>query len=591
MGTIKKNDSADDRGERRRAAEAQLGTGGGGPPDEYTEAACDTSPLIRELQVHQIELELQNEELQNARMELEASCTRYADLYDFAPVGYLTLDRDGGIREMNVTAARLLQQDRSRLLGRRLGLSVAPECRVEFRAFLAEVFASGTTQVRDLLLHPDDGVASVAVELTATASQDGQECRVAAADITARKQGEQQRDQLRAQLMQSQKMEAIGTLAGGIAHDFNNLLHGILGGLSILELDQASTHRAEIQDMRALVQRGAELARQLLGFARHGKYDVKPLDLGVVLAKTSDMFGRTRKDVTLQVDVAPDLSRVLMDYSQLEQVLLNLLVNAGQAMADGGRIRLRAENVELGKDIASLHGVTPGRFVKLSVTDTGIGMDAVTQARIFEPFFTTRVRGQGTGLGLASVYGIVKGHDGFITVESQLKIGTTFTLCLPATDRAPSQHKVVLQPVERGHGTILIVDDEELILGVCSRFLRMAGYQVLTATRGKEAIAMVREHGDEISLVILDMIMPEMSGRQTFEELQRISPQIKVLLASGFSLEGQAQELLDLGCKGFIPKPFGLAGLSAKVREALSSPESPQAVHGGDRPGLRGGSS
>jgi CheY-like chemotaxis protein len=260
---------------------------------------------------------------------------------------------------------------------------------------------------------------------------------------------------------------------------------------------------------------------------------------------------------------------VLMDHSQLEQVVLNLLVNAGQAMPQGGHLLLHAENAELADADGALIGVPPGFYAKLIVTDTGSGMDAKTMGRIFEPFFTTKGPGQGTGLGLASVYGIIKNHAGFIGVESEMGKGTTFTLLLPATERQVAEDKTPVAVLQHGTGTILVVDDEAQIVKVCSRLLQKFGYDVLTAPSGKQAIELVRRYGAKISLVLLDMTMPEMSGRQTYETLQKIMPGIKVLLSSGRSIEGQAQELLDSGCDGFIQKPFDAVALSAKVQEIL----------------------
>jgi CheY-like chemotaxis protein len=369
-------------------------------------------------------------------------------------------------------------------------------------------------------------------------------------------------------------MEAVGTLAGGIAHDFNNILAGVLGGLTVLELElpEGCAAKTDIEEMKALVNRGAALTRQLLGFARLGKYDRKPLDLKRLVAKTSAMYGRARADITIRLDFAPDLLPVLMDHSQLEQVLLNLLVNAGQAMPQGGQLVLHAENADLADDEAVLIGVPPGRYAKLLVTDTGSGMDAKTMGRIFEPFFTTKGPGQGTGLGLASVYGIIKNHAGFIGVESEMGKGTTFTLLLPATERQVAEDKTPTVVLQHGTGTILVVDDEPQIVKVCARLLRRFGYEVLTASGGREAIELVHRFGAKISLVLLDMTMPEMSGRQTYETLQKIMPGLKVLLCSGCSIEGQAQELLDRGCNGFIQKPFEAVALSAKVREILEQP-------------------
>jgi signal transduction histidine kinase/ActR/RegA family two-component response regulator len=390
-------------------------------------------------------------------------------------------------------------------------------------------------------------------------------------EIAERRRMEEEREELQLQLAQAQKMEAIGTLAGGIAHDFNNILAGILGGLALveLEIENGSDSKTDIQEMKALVTRGAGLTKQLLGFARLGKYDLKPLDLRRVVAETSTMYGRTHTDITIQLDFPPGLMAVLMDHSQLEQVVLNLLVNAGQAMPQGGHLLLHAENAELADADGALIGVPPGFYAKLIVTDTGSGMDAKTMGRIFEPFFTTKDPGQGTGLGLASVYGIIKNHAGFIGVESEMGKGTTFTLLLPATERQVAEEKTPVAVLQHGTGTILVVDDEAQIVKVCSRLLQKFGYDVLTAPSGQQAIELVRRYGAKISLVLLDMTMPEMSGRQTYETLQKIMPGIKVLLSSGRSIEGQAQELLDSGCDGFIQKPFDAVALSAKVQEIL----------------------
>jgi len=374
-------------------------------------------------------------------------------------------------------------------------------------------------------------------------------------------------------LAQAQKMEAIGTLAGGIAHDFNNILAGILGGLALVELEveDGSTSKTDLQEMKGLVNRGAELTKQLLGFARLGKYDLKPLDLTRTVAKTSAMYGRARTDISVQLDFAPGLLAVLMDHSQLEQVLLNLLVNAGQAMPHGGQLLLRAENADLADEKGSLLGVPPGLYVKLLVTDTGSGMDAKTMGRIFEPFFTTKGAGEGTGLGLASVYGIIKNHAGFIGVESEKGKGTTFTLLLPATERQVAEDKTPMAVLQHGTGTILVVDDEAQIVKFCARLLQKFGYEVLVAPGGRQAVELVRRYGAKISLVLLDMTMPEMSGRQTYETLRAIMPGIKVLLSSGRSIEGEAQQLLDSGCNGFIQKPFDAVVLSAKVQDILQS--------------------
>jgi CheY-like chemotaxis protein len=318
--------------------------------------------------------------------------------------------------------------------------------------------------------------------------------------------------------------------------------------------------------MKGLVQRGAELARQLLGFSRRGKYDVAPRDVRQIVQSTVDMFGRTRRDLTFVLDFAPGLDAALMDHAQLEQALLNLFINSAHAMPSGGQLIVRGENAVVRDEQAAALDVRAGRFVRLTVADTGSGIEPAVLPRIFEPFFTTKEAGQGSGLGLASVYGIIKNHGGAIHVASDVAKGTTFTILLPAAD-APARGAVAAAAGARtGQGTVLVVDDEELPLKLSARLLTSLGYHVLTASRGRDAIELVRQRGDTIALVVLDLTMPEMSGAATFDQLRAIAPSLKVLLASGYSVEGQAQALLDRGCDGFIQKPFSASALSAKIR-------------------------
>ena len=379
----------------------------------------------------------------------------------------------------------------------------------------------------------------------------------------ARTRAEAERARLERELAQAQKMEAIGTLAGGVAHDFNNILGGILGGLSLLELELGREPRLkrDLEEMQGLALRGAEVTKQLLGFARGGKYDVRPLDLARVVRATAEMFGRTRRDLMVELALPIGLRCVMMDHTQLEQVLLNLFVNAGHAMESGGHLTVRAENVASSDPSASPR-------VSLVIEDDGVGMDAATRARVFEPFFTTREPGEGTGLGLASVFGIVTHHGGEIEVESEPGRGTTFRLLLPATDERPPSGNAG-PAIVRGKGTLLVVDDEPQVLRTCSRLLERIGYTVLQASSGKQAVEIVRERGAEIALVLLDMTMPDLSGAKTFDAMRALAPTLKVLLASGFGIEHDAQEALDRGAAGFIQKPFTAAQLSTKLAELV----------------------
>ncbi len=380
---------------------------------------------------------------------------------------------------------------------------------------------------------------------------------------------------LEVQLHQAQRMESIGTLAGGIAHDFNNLLMGIQGNASVMILDIPPENplHENIKSIQRCVKSGSNLTKQLLGFARGGKYVVKPTYMNEVLNRTAHIFGRTRREIKIHRRYRKDIWIVNVDIGQIEQVLLNLYVNAWQAMPDGGDLHLETDNVHLDKAyiFAKPFDVKPGRYVKISITDTGLGMDESVQQRIFEPFFTTKAIGQGTGLGLASAYGIVKNHGGIITCYSAVGIGTTFNVYLPAYAKGRDEISNPIQESLKGSETILLVDDEKLIIEVTKKMLDSLGYEVLTARGGKEAISIFNKEHDSIDLVILDMIMPYMSGKEVFDRMKKTDPDVQVLLASGYSIKGQAQEIMDRGCGGFIQKPFDTVALSQKIREVLDT--------------------
>lgn len=383
-------------------------------------------------------------------------------------------------------------------------------------------------------------------------------------DVTDKKRME-------SELIQAQKMEAIGTLAGGIAHDFNNLLMGILGytSLMLLESDRENTNHERLKSIEHLVESGADLTKQLLGFARGGKYEVKPTDVNELVRRSSEIFGRTKKEITIHRTYQKGLYTADVDRGQIEQVLLNLFVNAWQAMPEGGDLYLETGNVALDDIYTHHHSASPGNYVKISVTDNGTGMDQSTQRRIFEPFFTTKGMGLGTGLGLASAYGIIKNHGGIINVYSEVGRGTTFNIYLPATSKEMVEETIKPAEAKRSTETILIVDDQDMILAVARDMLKALGYHVFTAQGGKEALAIYGEKKESIDIVILDMIMPSMSGGETFDKLKAINSNVKVILSSGYSINGQATEIMQRGCNGFIQKPFNIKELSQKIREVL----------------------
>lgn len=379
---------------------------------------------------------------------------------------------------------------------------------------------------------------------------------------------------LERQFQQAQKMEAVGILAGGIAHNFNNVLTGIQARTQLMMMDKDSSH-PEFEYLREIdkyVETAAELTRDLLGFARGGKYEVKPSNLNSLIKQETQMFGRTKKELRINEKYDKDLWIAEVDQSQMQQVLMNLYINAWQAMPGGGELYIQTKNVTIGRDYVKPFEIIPGRYVKISVTDTGVGMDDATKEKIFEPFFTTQ--GKGTGLGLSSVYGIVKNHGGFINVYSEKGEGTTFNIYLPASEAevsdqnsAPSEEPV---HVQCGEGTVLLVDDEKMVMDSGERLLKNLGYRVLVAGSGKEAIDIYEKNKDDIDMVILDLIMPMMSGGETYDRLKQMNPDIKVLLSSGYSMNNLAKDMLNRGCNGFIQKPFNSVTLSQKVKEVLN---------------------
>ncbi len=380
-----------------------------------------------------------------------------------------------------------------------------------------------------------------------------------------------ERNRLERQLQQAQKMEAIGTLAGGVTHDFNNILMGIQGRVSLMstELSPSHPYLEHLNAIEEYIQSATDLTKQLLGLARGGKYEVKPIDINDLVSRSVAMFGRTKKEIRIHTKLQKPQPIVAVDRKQIEQVLLNLYVNAWQAMPDGGELYLETKTVLLDDEFCKPYHVKPGRYAKVAVTDTGIGMDDVTRQRIFDPFFTTKEKSRGTGLGLASAYGMIKNHGGIITVYSERGQGATFNVYLQISEEEMHQEVATEWEMVRGSETILFVDDEDMIIDVGQAMLEKLGYRVVVSRDGLDAVKKVANIGNEIDLVILDLIMPGMDGGETFNRIREIKPEIPVMLSSGYSVNGQATKIMQRGCNGFIQKPFNLSELSQKVREVL----------------------
>ena len=389
-------------------------------------------------------------------------------------------------------------------------------------------------------------------------------------DITERKA-------LEMQLLQAQKMEAVGQLAGGVAHDFNNVLTAIGGYAELLrdDLPGEDTRRHDVEEILRATERAATLTRQLLAFSRRQVLAPRVLDLNGVVAGIDNMLRRLiGADVALKTALAPDLGAVRADPGQLEQVIMNLIVNARDAMPRGGKLTIETANAELDQSYALEHrAVAPGPYVMLAVSDTGVGMDAATQARIFEPFFTTKEKGKGTGLGLATVYGIVKQSGGNIWLYSEPGRGTTFKIYLPRVDQAPEQLAAApaVRETPRGTETVLLVEDDDAVRTLTRKMLAAHGYTVLAAGGGAEALELAAGHTGPIHLLVTDVVLPGMSGRDLAARFRSGRPGVKVLYTSGYTDEAIVHHgILDAGI-AFLQKPFTSTTLAHKVRETLDS--------------------
>ena len=397
-------------------------------------------------------------------------------------------------------------------------------------------------------------------------------------DVTDRKRAAETLRETQAQLWQSQKLEAIGRLAGGVAHDFNNLLGVITGYGEMLasKMDVGAPGRRHLEQILRAAQRAAGLTRQLLAFSRRQLLQLKIVDLNALVADLEKMLHRLiGEDVELAVAAGPDLGTVRVDPGQMEQVVMNLVVNARDAMPKGGQIRIETRNAELDSVYAATHEpVKPGRYVMLAVSDTGVGMDETTRARIFEPFFTTKAAGEGTGLGLATVYGIVKQCGGYIWVYSEPGRGTTFRLYFPRAFELPEAESPDAAPPAdlHGHETILVVEDQEMLRGVVRESLEGFGYRVLEASDGEAALALAGTHGQEIALVLTDVVMPRMSGVELAARLRDTKPHLRILFMSGYTQDMVARHGLLQSGTLLLEKPFTALALARKIQEAMSAP-------------------
>ena len=568
----KKKALAEGLSELRRKAEERW-------PEIQKASPVFTSPeqmhrVIHELSIHQIELEMQQDELLQSREELEASLERYTELYEFAPLGYLTLLRDSTILEVNLTATKMLCVERSILKGDRLGRFITQDDIAIFNTFLERVFNRKELKYVEVRLLSED-VPHMMVRIDAVVSDDAQECRAILTDITKQKLIEEQNVTLQVNLMQAQKMESIGRLAGGVSHDFNNMLQVMLGNLDLLiDSDKLKSRDREIfSDLRMSVLKSAGLTSQLLAFARKQPIDLQVLDFNAAVSNTLNMLKNLLgANIELILSQAKELWPVKMDSTQIDQIVTNLSINSKESIQGIGTLSIETRNVSVDDAFCKHHPeLVPGDYVLLVVHDNGKGMDKVTLDSVFEPFFSTKSKTSSTGLGLATVYGIVKQNHGAILVSSEIGIGTTFEIYLPryAGKLSSSPSPKTEEYISRGNETILFVEDDKLVREITFDFLKSFGYTVLVAESPTEARSLSRDYTGNIHLLITDVIMPDMNGRDLALLLKKSRPKLKILLISGYPDDFLKPKEYQDYTMPFLGKPFTRKELAFKVRELL----------------------
>ncbi len=498
---------------------------------------------------------------------------RYRDLYNNTPVMLCSMDRDNRITSASNLWLETLGYRRDEVIGRNFLDFFAPESqRDAVEITLPEFYHGGQMKNRPFEWKTREGKKKN-IRLSAIAQKDEQGmydgALAFAVDVTETKKTEMERNRLSARLQQAQKMEAIATLAGGIAHQFNNALAVILGNLELIHMDGMYDAKLNIyaEPINQAAQKMVQLTGQLLAYARGGKFQTQGISSNRFVTETLKIVQHSMAPyVDVETDLAPDTDHIEVDLTQMQMLLAAILANASEAMENEGRVRITLNNIETGEHEARTHpGLKPGRWVLLQISDNGKGMDEQTRDRIFEPFFTTKF--QGRGLGMAAVYGIVKKHGGYVYVESALGQGTTVSIYLPGT----TAKEVVAEPVEpytpKRTGTALIVEDEHLVMEVNHAIVEKLGYKILEAKTGKEALSMARNYDGKIDFALLDVILPDMDGSVIYPELKAARPDMKVVVCSGFALDGPASEMLEAGAESYIQKPFTVAALSAVLKK------------------------
>lgn len=522
---------------------------------------ADNLKLIHELEVHQIELEMQNEELAFARSEAQVAAEKYTELYDFAPMGYFTLSKNSEILETNLCGSQMIGKDRSHLKNSQFRFFVSDETKPVFNLFFDAIFKDTVKRTCEVTILNSDNIETP-VYLHGIAPENGKYCLITMTDISERKKMEEG-------LQKIQKLESLGILAGGIAHNFNNLLCGIFGYIDMAyEISNEKQVKKYLSEVLNNIDRARGLTQQLLTFAKGGA-PVKKLDHIQPVLKETVQFAISGSNVSCNFDLSDDLWACNFDRNQVEQVFDNLVINARQSMPAGGTIRVSAQNISFAKDE---HPSLPaGHYIKISIHDDGGGISKETLPHIFDPYFTTKSKG--TGLGLSTSYSIISRHNGSIDVESEKGKGTVFHIYLPASRNDVTSDKEESTQKYKGTGVILIMDDEKAILEVISEMLISLGHTVICKSNGDDAVDFFREKkktGRKIVAMIFDLTIPNgMGGKEAVSEIRKLDADIPVFVTSGYSEDPVMSNPEEYGFTASICKPFRLAQLSEMLKKNL----------------------
>jgi len=541
----------------------------------------ETHSLIHELRVHQIELEMQNDELRRTQLELEQVRDRYIDLYDFAPVGYFTISDKGMILEANLSGATMLGIERGLLKGKPFSRFISADTQDIFYLHRKELIGKKVPQSCELKLKRSDA-AELWAQLECIIVQDGEgsfsRIRAAVTDITDRKQAEEEKANLEAQLHRAQKMEAVGTLAGGVAHDLNNVLGGIVGypELLLMQLPEDSPLRKPLSIIRKSGERAAAIVQDLQTLTRSGFTSTEVVDLNRIISdhmKTPE-FEKIRSihpHMRFEIDLEEKLLNISGSPVHLSKTIMNLISNAAEAMPHGGKVLISTGNRYIDRPVVGYDEIAEGEYVTLSISDEGTGMSKEVADRIFEPFYTKKVMGRsGTGLGMTVVWGVVNDHKGYIDIRSTEEKGTTVTLYFPATRKELIKADAPLSVEEyMGKGeSILIVDDVETQREIATGMLERLGYKVTSVSSGEGAIEYLK--GNSADLLLLDMIMdPGIDGLETYKRILETHPKQKALIVSGYAETERVKEAQKLGAGAYIKKPFVFEQIGIAVRYEL----------------------